>query len=197
MIELTEEELRNRQTKFSDRKIWNQQEYFSHIEIPETWKDVTEFADWYMSVKMPLMLPVGSPVYVTNNATAFVMFKKGQYQVEMYIVYGKSMTSNHSHPGMDVITMQIGNMNSSIWGMYSPVLESGQSHSADFTGADGAVFLTFEKWEDESLMSSASVNWNGQTSGPIHDELIKKYRPDIFVEDGYALVNPKKYHKNS
>jgi hypothetical protein len=180
----------------TDSKIWNQEEFFSHIEIPETWNNVTEFADWYMGVKMPLMLPAGSPVYVTNNATAIVLFKKGQYQVELYIVYGKSSTSNHSHPGMEVITMQIGNMGTETWGMYSPILKSGDSHDANFNG-NGAVFLTFEKWDDESLMSSASVNWNGQTSGPIHDELIKRYRPDIFVEDGYAIVDPKKYQKNS
>lgn len=197
MIPLTEEQKEARKKHFSDRKIWDQDEYFSKLEIPETWDNLTDFADWYMSVRMPLMLPFGSPVYVTNNATAIVIFKKGQYQVEMYIVYNKSMTSNHSHPGMEVITMQIGNMNDNIWGMYSHTLKSGESHAADFNGPEGAVFLTFEKWEDESLMSSASVNWNGKTSGPIHDELIRKYRPDIFVEDGYAIVDPKKYHKNS
>ena len=189
---LSKEELEARKEFFKDRKIWDQEEYFSHLTIPETWNSVEDFANWYMESKMPLMLPVGSPVYVTNNATAIVIFKKGHYQIEMYIVYGKSSIGMHSHPGMELITMQIGNMNNNVWGMYSPLLGDGQAHDADFVGPHGAVFLTFEKWKDEDKMSSASVNWHGKTSGPIHDELIKKYRPDIFVEDGYSIIKQDK-----
>lgn len=171
------------------RKIWDQKEYFSHIDIPETWSNLTEFADWYMSVKMPLMLPVGSPVYVTNDATAVVIFRKGEYQVEMYIIHNKSLVEEHSHPGMEVIIMQIGNMNLNVWGMYSPVLNDGEYHDGNFSGEKGAVFLTFERWKDKKLMSSAAVNWKGKTSGTIHDELIRKHRPNALVEDGYADVS--------
>lgn len=173
---------------FTDRKVWDQKEYFSDLKIPENWNSLTEFADWYMGAKMPLMLPVGSPVFVTNDATAIVVFRKGQYQVEMYITHGISIVGEHYHPGMEVIIMQIGNMNKAIWGMYSPVLEDGQSHDANFSSPNGAVFLTFEKWFDESKMSSAAVNWKGKTSGDLHDALIRKHRPDVFVENNYADV---------
>lgn len=175
--------------KFATRKIWNQQEYFSHINIPESWDNLTAFADWYMESKMPMMLPVGSPVYVTNDATAIVVFRKGQYQVELYIIHGKTMVGKHFHPGMEVITMQIGNMDDAVWGMYSHLLEDGESHDGDFSCDIGAAFLTFEKWFDESKMTSAAVNWKGKTSGDIHDELIRKYRPDAFVENNYADVS--------
>ena len=37
-------------------------------------------------------------------------------------------------------------------------------------------------------MSSAAVNWKGKTAGPLQEALIKKHRPDAFVEPGYADV---------
>lgn len=163
-------------------------EFYSHIEIPETWNSLTEFAEWYMNVKMPVMIPVDTFVYVTDDATATVLFRKGQFQVEIYLLHPYSKVSTHSHPGVELFLVQIGNMDKKInWGFFGPILKDGETHE-NKQGSDehGSVFLSFEKWNDNRKMTSASVNWKGKTEGPIHEALIKKHYPNAIVENGYA-----------
>lgn len=171
---------------------WNEEEYFSHLTIPQTWDGVEEFCNWYMENKMPIMIPEDSHVYTNENATAIVLFRHRNFQVELYIGFPENAVEDHFHPNMEVITMQIGKMNVGIvWGAYTDTLVHGQSHSGNFSSPRGCAFLTFEKWDDENKMTSASVNWIGKTAGPKHDALIKKHYPDSYVENGYADVTKK------
>lgn len=169
---------------------WKQSDYFSHIQIPDTWDNLTEFADWFMQQRMPMMIPIDSHVYVTDNATAIVVFRHGHYQAEMYIGHPSSHVEDHFHPGMDIITMMIGNMDAHMaeWGAYTDTLHDGTSHDAVFESNRGTVFMTFEYWQDKKRMSSASVNWKGVTAGPTHSALIKKHYPTAIVEGNYAEV---------
>ena len=48
-----------------------------------------------------------------------------------------------------------------------------------------------EKWDEGIPMTSAAINWTGATAGPLQEALIKKHRPDVFVELGYADVTRK------
>lgn len=161
--------------------------YFSHLNIPDAWDSLHALKDWYLEQRMPMIIPEGSPVYVTNNATAIVLFRRGNFQVELYITHGEEVLSDHSHPRMEVLTMPIGGCDNNIWGVFSPVLVEGQSHSAAFDEG-GLVFLTFEKWENKAEMTSAAVNWKGETSGDVHDALIRKYHPNAVVHNNYADV---------
>lgn len=171
---------------------WNEEEYYSYLDIPETWDDLESFADWYMASKMPIRIPENSHVYTNENASAIVLFRHKNFQVELYLGFPENYVDEHYHPGMEVITMQIGKMNPGIiWGGYTDTLLDGQSHSANFLSTNGCVFLTFEKWFDESRMTSASVNWVGRTAGPRHDALIKKHYPDSHIENGHADVRKK------
>lgn len=171
------------------KRKWTEKDYFSYLKVPDTWDSVEAFADWYMEEKMPIRIPEDSYVYTNENATAVVLFRHKNFQVELYLGFPESEVDEHYHPGMEVIAMQIGKMNQEVvWGMYTDTLKQGQSHSFDFQGKKGSAFLTFEKWSDESRMTSASANWIGKTAGPKHDALIKKHYPDSLVKDGYAAV---------
>lgn len=171
------------------KQKWNEQEYFSHLNIPDTWNDIEDFADWYMASKMPIRIPEDSYVYTNENSTAIILFRHKNFQVEMYIGYPETHVEEHFHPDMEVITMQIGKMNPGIlWGAYTDTLLDGQSHSANFSSERGCVFLTFEKWFNEFDMTSASVNWIGKTAGTKHEKNIKQHYPNSIIENGHATV---------
>ena len=159
-------------------KQYNFEDYFSSLTIPETWETLDEFIEWFMDSRMPWMIPVDSEVYVTDNASSLILFRHDRYQVELYVNYPKTTAPLHGHPGMDLITMQIGRMNPIQWASTGKILKSGKKHSANFASEKGTIFLTFEKWLPGIPMTSASVQWSGTTVGPIHDELIKKHYPD-------------------
>jgi hypothetical protein len=41
---------------------------FNDLPIPDTWNNVEEFADWWLSLKMPLIFPNEPEVYMSDDA---------------------------------------------------------------------------------------------------------------------------------
>jgi hypothetical protein len=169
-------------------KEYNFEDYFSHLNIPETWNTLDEFIEWYMDSKMPLMIPSDSEVYFTDNASSLIVFRQDCYQVELYLNYPKSIAPMHSHPGMDLIIMQIGTMSNSRWGFPNKLLKDGEEHDGKFISEKGTVFLTFQKWDPTVKMTSASINWSGQTVGPIQEKLIKRHYPTVKIINGISML---------
>lgn len=172
---------------------WKEEEYFSNLNIPNNWNSLEDFVDWYMASKMPIIIPEDSQVYVNENSTSIVFFRHGNFQVELYITFPGTYVEPHFHPGMEIITMQIGKMNKNIiWGSCSDKLIPGKYHEADFRSEKGCVFFTFERWFDEKNMTSASVNWKGKTVGKKHIENILAQYPNSFVNGYYVDVSREK-----
>lgn len=178
------------------------EEYFQDLKIPETWDTIEEFVDWFMKSKMPLMIPWDAKVIQSDDATAICIFRKPPYQIEMYLIHSNKIVPKHAHPNMDVITMVLGGGKtstksvtgtSSTWGIISENLKNGEMHGGqvrEFSN-HGYVILSFEKWPDNVEMTSAAINWKGETAGPIQESLIKLNRPEAHVESGYADVSQK------
>lgn len=175
--------------------------------IPETWDGVKSFADWWCRNGMPMAIPAGSRVYVTDNAASIAVFRRGQFQAELYLIHPKTPLPEHGHPGVDVVQMRL-DINLSpksgpfvvgdIWAAHAPVLRQGKSHSGGsfaMSGEGGMLLIAFEHWLDAEP-TSAAVAWSGYTVGPIHEELIREYYPDSFVESGYADISkPSNYRQ--
>lgn len=178
---------------------WDPAEYFKDLEIPETWKDVEEFADWYMANRMPWMIPWEAEVICSDDATAITTFRHGRWQVELYLVHPDMAVPSHSHPGMESVIIRLGAGNiarrhetgvSEIWGAMAPVLHSGEVHGGRPLGFSpkGYAMLTFQQWPEGMEVSSAAVLWRGYTAGPKQDAIVKRYLPNAFVQDGFADV---------
>ena len=170
-------------------KKYNFEEYFSTLAIPETWETLEEFCDWWMDQRMPWIIQIDSEVYITDNATSMIVFRQDRYQVELYLNHPNSTAPLHGHPGIELITIQIGRMNNIPWGNPGKKLKNGKQHVGNFVSDYGTIFLTFEKWSPGIRMTSAAIQWAGRTVGPIHDALILKHYPNAVV-NGYADVAP-------
>lgn len=166
-------------------KQLNYKDYFADISIPENWETLEEFVDWYINSRMPFMAPVtNAKIIVTDNATTATIFRHKQYQVELYLVHQDTTIVEHSHPGMELTMMQLGNLNNITenWGYFTPILESGEQHGGrpeghpPFNSGNGVIFLTFEKWDSDIPITSAALQWEGNTHGPIQDRLIEEHK---------------------
>lgn len=184
-------------------------DYFADLDIPDDWDTLENFVDWYLTSKMPMLIPWNAEVIRSDDAVAICIFRKGNYQVELYLEYPKMWIRRHSHPRMEVITMNLGGGKlspkdttldtSRLWGTMSKKLNPGSYHGDKGGGFGyGFVTLAFQRWEDPSEMTSAAVQWKGELQGPIQEELIKRNKNNVYVRPGYADVSlPEKTDLNN
>lgn len=169
-------------------KQLNYEEYFSSVDIPDNWDTLEDFISWYLNNRMPFMAPVvDAKIIVTDNATTATIFRHKRYQVELYLVHQNTTIVEHAHPGIDLTMMQLGNLNNITcnWGYFTPILKSGEKHGGPpeghppFNSGNGVIFLTFEKWHDGVPMTSAAIQWDGTTHGPVQDKLIEEHKSKL------------------
>lgn len=149
------------------------------------WQTVEEFAAWYKEAGYPIRPPIGEKVYVTDISYSYVLYREGQFQVELYLVAPNTASPDHSHPGVENIVLvwggDIGHTAASIstppFGVQAPTIRDGDEHALH-AGAKGCAVLSIEKWADELKPTSVSINWKGDPCGSTHSELIKN-EPDF------------------
>lgn len=180
------------------RKI-NIEDLYKDIEIPDDWDTIEDFVNWYINARFPLIPPWDSEIIRSDDATALCMFRKGAYQVELYLEFPGMYIKRHSHPGVELVIMELGCGGrgvkgelgaSDMWGTVYKKLTPGSWHGGEKTMAlsEGVAILAFEKWHDPSKMTSAAIQWVGELHGPLQAELIKKHHKDAYVVDGYADI---------
>lgn len=177
-------------------------DYFKDLVIPDDWIDLEDFASWWIKNKMPILVPWNAEVIISDDATAICVFRKGQYQVEFYVEHPFYSIGSHCHPGMEVLTLYLaGGKNNppgprtfhntaDQWGRIRSKLKSGLYHGGENTTVtSGFVLIAIQKWVKDIEVSSAAINWKGNTAGPKQDALIKRHKPNAFTRTGYADVS--------
>jgi len=161
------------------------------------WNTVEEFAKWYEEENFPIRPPQNNAIFKTNNAYALVLYREGQYQVELYIVDPNSVTPEHRHPGVESIIMYLsGHGNTTINGEHvadptsfwnlinedgtsklfkqSIRLDPNDSHGL-VCGENGFAFFSIERWPDGIEPLSVAAHWDGETTGDIHNATIGEH----------------------
>lgn len=187
---------------FNMKKIWKKidsEEYFNNIKIPNTWKTLEDFVNWYLDCRMPMMIPWDSEVIVTDDAAAISLFRKHPYQVELYLIHPKKFVPRHAHPELEVITMYLDGGKSSKpnklrigsnWGLLYDKISNDETHGGTTSTqfSQGYCLIAFEKWPENLNITSAAVQWRGELAGPIQEKLIKKYYPHAQIDNNFADV---------
>lgn len=155
------------------------------------WKTTEEFAKWYTDNGLPFQPPVGVEVFLSDDATAFCMYRNEQFQVELYLVHPQPNVPTHEHPGVEVIEVAVTHTAVNL----IPVLKSGQSHGTGIkekANTAGYPLISIQRWHPKLTPTTVAAQWKGKTAGPIHEELIRRFYPDAYIIPGYADVTRKK-----
>jgi hypothetical protein len=184
------------------QSILNPNDYYMGIKIPESWNTLEDFFNWFiLDAKMPLMIPWNANIIRGDDFTAISIFRRGQYQVELYLEHPALYIRPHCHPNVETITMQLGggeqfpsqeNYNMSTrWGTIDWKRPAGLMHGDDPSGERfaGCCLLSFQKWIHNEPVTSVATHWKGTTSGMLHDSIIREQYPAMFVQNGYADVS--------
>ena len=160
------------------------------------WNTLEEFVEWYEANGFPFRPPQNNAVFRTNNASALVLYREGQFQAELYIGDPNSVTPEHSHPGVkSIIVFLSGEGNTTVNGNFvadprpyfnklnedgtsvlfkqKVVVDPNDTHGLTTYGR-GFAFLSIEQWPEGIEPSSVTLHWEGETTGSIHDETIRK-----------------------
>lgn len=164
----------------------------SGIVIPETWENVDRFADWYIAAGLPFLPPINSEVFVVEDTTSYTIFRKGQFQVELYLIYPQPIVIEHEHPDVETVTIMLGkyNKNGILDTFYrSDIQKNGDKHGTDFRVQKGRGFplIVIEHWL-KSPPTTVASRWKGFIVGKKHHELIKRFNPECIIENQYADV---------
>lgn len=154
------------------------------MNIPESWNTLQEFTQWYIDNKYPILVPDNVQVFPTDVSYSVCVFRHDVYQVEMYIAKPEFMSSKHSHPFEQQIIFLGGDM----WGNrengklqhlsskdknhVGALLPPNNWHQVG-SGSQGFVFFNCQKWPNTQMMTSAVVEYGGESLGPLHEQIIK------------------------
>lgn len=164
------------------------------------WRTLREFAEWYMGLGVPLLCPPDLEVYESDDALTFPVFRKDNFQVELYVLFNPVAVPEHGHPGVEVIQSFMAGGTNTKWGEFTPLLVHPMTHGGtDFVpfvrtaAPERKLLLTFEKWPVNTRPSTLAAAWKGQTVGPKQEALIRRFFPDAYVVDGYADITRSKH----
>jgi hypothetical protein len=165
-------------------------------DAPESWSNVREFAKWYVTAGLPILFPNGNEVFCSDDATATCLFRKGQFQVELYMIHPRPKVPEHSHPYMEVIEMRIDSVKK--LAVLNEVLLSDETHGPGIrleAELHGFPLIAFQHWLDRKPTTIASM-WRGITAGPKHLELIRRFNPNAYIDGDYAdITKPANYRE--
>lgn len=167
----------------------------ANLPVPESWDNVQSFADWWMEQGMPICFPSFPEVFLSDDATAVCLFRKGQFQVELYLIHPQPIVPLHEHPGVEVIKMRLGNRDIPLM---SEVLTDGHAHGAEIrmeAEEVGYPLIAFQHWSNREPTTVAAM-WKGYTVGPKQEALIRRFNPDAFIVPGYADITRSKDDPN-
>jgi hypothetical protein len=158
--------------------------------IPDTWTSTEDFAKWYVDNNTPFLPPVGTEVFMSDDATAFCMFRKGQFQVELYLVHPQPFVPEHEHPMVEVVEVAVTDTTVNL----VPVLKNGQAHGTGIrekANVAGYPLISIQRWHPKLVPTTIAAQWKGKTAGVMHESLIRRFHPDAYIIDGYADVTRK------
>jgi quercetin dioxygenase-like cupin family protein len=140
--------------------------------------DLTAFMNWWVASR-PLNAPRDS-VINDDKIHGVVLYRDGQYQVELLQVEPNSIIDEHIHPNVDSYEMYVaGDVNFTVNGISYPEQSLGDNirvfhddwHGGVF-GPMGGVFMSFQKWLNGVQPSSVGADW-ADKQGNIHGHAYK------------------------
>lgn len=160
--------------------------------IPDTWNNLDSFVTWYIENGYPRKPPDPPEIYFTDVGTSVIIFRQDVYQAEFYIGSPFFNTSKHYHPFEQSIIVVGGNGKGRRGEKIDEeppwvnIDHNQHNQRVDSTLYDyqwhqlssynkGLYFFNFQRWPSKEKMSSAIIGYNGDSLGPVHEELMDNF----------------------
>lgn len=173
----------------------------------EAFDDLTHFAHWFLQQPIGSLTPPGrDAVYDFDELTSMVLYRKGEYQVELFLVkplnVKMSLPGEHRHPNVDSFEYHLsGDLRFSLNGQQLVPTEQCQAlnndgtswlcgkhltrikptdwHGATIGAKSGGAFLSIQKWLNGVQPTSVGMDWEGKPHAEKLKKGMEKYLNDI------------------
>lgn len=126
------------------------------------------FLRWYMSTGKPSWPPKSGPIiYDDGRVIEAILYRSGQFQVQMCTVAGSSELPDHIHPDVDSFEVYVaGDITFRCRGNFTPQnsgddilrIKPDAPHGGSF-GDRGGIFLSVQHWLHDVPPDFISRNW--------------------------------------
>jgi hypothetical protein len=150
---------------------------------------------WYLESAPSVLLypPCEKPLTHVEGVTGFVLFRKDQIQVQLFLVEPNTEIPDHTHPNVDsyevylagdlafrlngemVLPEQIRDMRNEdgvSQSLYASVRVLPNAPHGATVGPRGGAFLSIQHWLNGVPPTSVGDDWDGKTMGPVHDSFL-------------------------
>lgn len=140
--------------------------------------DLEAFASWFLARKVSEIIPPPKPLLDLPTGPTFVLYRKGQYQVELIVVPKEyDFSSEHRHPNIDSIEVVLTYPGAQFTRNGKPVndmlirITHDDWHGGKVTG-EGVAFLSIQKWLNGTTPTSVTMDWEGKVLCKEHGEML-------------------------
>lgn len=163
---------------------------------PPKFDELEAFTSWFMQTQAPIpSMPMDGMTRV-GEFSGIVLYRQGQYQVQLWLCDPNSEIPDHSHPNVDSIQVYVGGEvylrlngqpiitaedmrvanNVHIKRGFSLRVRPSDNHSATI-GPSGGAFMTFQKWL-VGTPTSVEMDWRGPALSAKHHEAVNKRKEE-------------------
>ncbi len=162
--------------------------------VPDTWNTLEEFAQWFKDHGYPMRVPANMQIYVTDSTYSCVVFRQDVYQAELYMIAPNMPVAKHSHSFESLTILvwwSISGMNERA--STKKTWDSEEGSNIPYTGVMGEKLVTWnwhwfetfskgcfmyvlQKWNPKIDLTSATLEYSGESMWPLHTILMQKYK---------------------
>ena len=125
--------------------------------------DLTEFLEWWLANK-PICPPNNNAIVQEGDLFGVVVYRKEQFQVELFIGKPNISIVQHIHPNVDSYEVHLaGNIDfycdGILYNKGTPVRVKPDAWHGGFFGPEGGSFLSVQKWLNGIKPSFVGNDW--------------------------------------
>lgn len=136
--------------------------------------ELEAFINWWLATR-PFNTPTDTPTNYNGELSGVVLYRHGQYQVQLFNIRPNSVIDPHVHPNVDSYEVFVGGdinfMCNDEWFEQNILgsrirIKPSSWHSGKF-GEKGGCFLSIQKWLDGVAPTSIVENWYDKENNTI------------------------------
>lgn len=132
----------------------------------------------------PILYPPGNNLTFMEGYVGYTVHRHEQFQTQLFIGQPNAVVPDHIHPNIDSFEVYISGMTFRHSGETVATPETTVPGKAIYVahndwhggvaGPNGGCFLSVQKWLNNTKPTSVERDWDGETMGTIHQNLIIK-----------------------
>jgi|TARA_B100000131_G_C17799316_1_gene484773 hypothetical protein len=156
--------------------------------------ELTHFLTWYLDTGLKIYVPHYDFVHFVEGVTGLTIYRKDQFQVQLFTATPNTEIPSHTHPNVDSYEVALSGMEFFLDGKvvlprwyanlpsmadnnlsashYEVVRVLPESPHSAIAGKKGGSFMSVQHWLNDVKPTSVGNDWQGDTMGKHHTEQI-------------------------